>query len=147
MVCCSSYYHDMSAIRQWHDIRHRKKEPDITWCRRHVGRVGPTWREDTKTCRQNQLQTTSKTATLPAKIPCIKEARWGRHEAQDSILLSMSNDLLVPMLSMTHTHTGECRRFERTGWLSPLTLPRSPGRRRAVENPIRWLIRRNDCLN
>ena len=29
-----------------------------------------------------------------ATIPCIKEARWGRHETQDSIVLSMSNDLL-----------------------------------------------------
>jgi len=29
-----------------------------------------------------------------ATIPCVKEARWGRHEAQDSIVLSMSNDLL-----------------------------------------------------
>jgi hypothetical protein len=28
-------------------------------------------------------------------IPCVKEARWwGRHEAQDLIVLSMSNDLL-----------------------------------------------------
>ncbi len=29
-----------------------------------------------------------------AIIPCVKEARWGRHEAQDLIVLSMSNDLL-----------------------------------------------------
>jgi hypothetical protein len=29
-----------------------------------------------------------------ATIPCVKEARWGRHKAQDSIVLSMSNDLL-----------------------------------------------------
>ena len=58
---------DMSAIKKRQDIRHRKKEPDITWCRRHVGRVGPTCREDTTTCRQNQLRTTSKTATFPAK--------------------------------------------------------------------------------
>ncbi len=26
-----------------------------------------------------------------AIIPCVKEARWDRHEAQDSIVLSMSN--------------------------------------------------------
>ena len=30
MVRSSSYYHDMSAIRQRHDIQHRKKVPDIT---------------------------------------------------------------------------------------------------------------------
>ena len=33
-----------------------------------VGFVGRTCREDTKTCIQNQLLTTSKTATFPAKI-------------------------------------------------------------------------------
>ena len=27
-------------------------------------------------------------------IPCIKEDRWGRHKAQDSIVLSMLNNLL-----------------------------------------------------
>jgi hypothetical protein len=36
-------------------------------------------------------------------IPCVKEVRWGRYEAQDSIVLSMSNGLLFPVLSMTHT--------------------------------------------
>jgi hypothetical protein len=67
----------MSEIRQRHDIRHRKKEPEITWCRRHVGRVGPTCREDTKTCRQNQLRTTSKTATFPAKSLACAETSIG----------------------------------------------------------------------
>ncbi len=41
-----------------------------------------------------------------ATIPCVKEARWGRHEAQDSIVLSMSNDLLCSGAQHdTHTHT------------------------------------------
>ncbi len=31
-------------------------------------RVGPSFREDTKTCRLNQLLTTSETATFPAKV-------------------------------------------------------------------------------
>ncbi len=41
-----------------------EKKPDITWCRRHVGGVGRTLREDTKTCHQNQLRTTSKNFQL-----------------------------------------------------------------------------------
>jgi len=66
-VCCSSDYHDMSAVRWRHDIRHRKKEPDSTWCCRHVGCVGPSCQQDTKTCLQNQLWTTSEKTTFPAK--------------------------------------------------------------------------------
>ncbi len=32
------------------------------------------------------------------KIPCVEEVRWGRYEAQESIVLSMSNELLFPVL-------------------------------------------------
>jgi hypothetical protein len=40
-----------------------------------------------------------------ATIPCVKEARWVRHEAQDSIVLSMSNDLLCSGAQHdTHTY-------------------------------------------
>ena len=39
-------------------------------------------------------------------FPCGKEARWGRHDAQDSIVLSMSNDLLCSSAQHdTHTHS------------------------------------------
>ncbi len=47
--------------------------------------------------------------------------------------------------SFTTHDTAECCRFEkdaapRTGWLSPSNPLRSPGRRRAAGNPVRWLI-------
>jgi hypothetical protein len=46
-----------------------------------------------------------------AAIPCVKEARWGRHEAHDSIVLSMSNNLLCSGAQHdTHTHIPEPRR-------------------------------------
>ena len=37
-------------------------------------------------------------------MPCVKEVKRGRYEAQDSIVLSMSNGLLYPELKHdTHT--------------------------------------------
>jgi hypothetical protein len=46
-----------------------------------------------------------------ATNPCVKEARWGRHEAQDLIVLSMSNNLLCSGAQYdTHTRHDNERR-------------------------------------
>ncbi len=75
-VRCSSYGNTTTCLQLGNDTTYdtEKKNPTSHDVADTLAvRVGRTCREDTNTCHQNQLRTTSKTATFPAKTMTMRK--------------------------------------------------------------------------
>ena len=101
--------HTTTTCRQLgNDTTYDTEKKDPTSHGQHVGHVGPTCREDTTPCRQNQLRTTSKTATFPAK-QCSKVTNKAAYLGLEAIMaIWMSNKLPGMCIEEGHCFNDAC---------------------------------------